>query len=175
MLLELNPISKFILRQFQNLSWPNFFIPSTKLIQNNFKTCLCQILCSTERTYSLSSSRQMILLGLSTRDHLIINTERTAITFIRLPPSTTLFPRGETLFRFLLIMLLELNPISKFILRQFQNLSWPNFFIPSTKLIQNYFKTCLCQILCSTERTYSLSISRQMILMALAQHVTIRL
>ena len=50
---------------------------------------------------------------------------------------TDLFPRGETHFRFALIIIQEFDPNSKNILRQFQNLSLPNFFIASS----NYSKT----------------------------------
>ena len=49
-----------------------------------------------------------------------INNRRTAIAFI---PLSSLFPRGETLFLFPLIINLELNLNSKTILRQLQNLS----------------------------------------------------
>ena len=79
----------------------------------------------TEPTYSLSISHQMILLALAkiekTLGHSSINTQRTAIIFIRLLPPTTLFPRGETLFHFPLIIILGFNPNSKIILRQPQN------------------------------------------------------
>ncbi len=65
----------------------------------------------TESTYSLSISHQMILLVLTkterTRDHSSINTQRTTIIFIRLLPSTTLLPRGETLFHIPLIIILK--------------------------------------------------------------------
>ena len=81
----------------------------------------------TELIYLLSISHQMILLALANieriRNHSNINTWRKTIIFIRLLPPTTLFPRGETLFHFPLIIILEFDPNSKIILRQFQNLS----------------------------------------------------
>ena len=49
-----------------------------------------------------------------------LNNQRTAIAFI---PLSSLFPRGETLFLFPLIIILELNLSSEIILRQLQNLS----------------------------------------------------
>ena len=53
----------------------------------------------------------MILLALAkterTRDHSSKNTQRTTIIFIRWLPSTTLLPRGETLFHFPLINILK--------------------------------------------------------------------
>ena len=49
-----------------------------------------------------------------------ITNRRTAIAFI---PLSSLFPRGETLFLFPLIIILELNLNSEIILRQLQNLS----------------------------------------------------
>ena len=60
-----------------------------------------------------------------------INNRRTAVEFI---PLSSLFPRGETLFLFPLIIILELNLNCEIILRQLQNLSWPNFLIASTRL-----------------------------------------
>ena len=49
-----------------------------------------------------------------------INNRHTAIAFI---PLSSLLPRGETLFLFPLIIILELNLNSEIILRQLQNLS----------------------------------------------------
>ena len=49
-----------------------------------------------------------------------INNRHTAIAFI---PLSSLFPRGETLFLFPLIIILQLNLNSEIILRQLQNLS----------------------------------------------------
>ena len=49
-----------------------------------------------------------------------INNRHTAIAFI---PLSSLFPRGETLFLFPLIIILELNLNSEIILKQLQNLS----------------------------------------------------
>ena len=100
-----------------------------------------------------------------------MNTPYTLIFQRRCLQSTGLFPRGQTLFHFPLIIILEFDPHSKIILRQSQNLSLPNFFIDSSKcsktnsklvfakffhrlfeIFYDNFKTCLCQISSSTLR-----------------------
>ena len=81
----------------------------------------------TEPTYLLSIFHQMILLALAKTDrirgHLSIYTSAQPFLFIRLLPPITLFPRGETLFHFPIIIILKFDRNSKYILRQFQNLS----------------------------------------------------
>ena len=52
---------------------------------------------------------------------------------------STVISRGETLFHVPLITFLELNSCSKNILKQFQNLSSPNFFIAPSKIIKDFF------------------------------------
>ena len=52
-----------------------------------------------------------------------INAPYSLFLLVRLLPLTSLLPRGETLFLFPLIIILEFTPHSKFIPRQFQTLS----------------------------------------------------
>ena len=65
--------------------------------------------------------------------------------------STGLFPRGETLLHFPLIIILELSPCSEDILRLFQYLSWPNFLITSAKIFKDFFA---CKIVLAANHQY---------------------
>ena len=73
-------------------------------------------------------------------------------------PSTGLIPRGETIFHFPLIMFLALNSCSENILKQFQDLSLPNFFIASSKIFKDFFACKL--ILAANRQLYPGNIQR---------------
>ena len=105
-----------VLRQFQNLSLPSFFIFSSRIFFDNFKTCLCQISSSPLREHSKTFPK---------------------LVFNKIP---------QVLF--------------ENILRQFQNLSLPNFLISSSRTFQDTFKTCLCQYSSSPSRKHSKTVSK---------------
>ena len=54
---------------------------------------------------------------------------------------TSLLPRGETLFLFALILISNQNAHHRIIPRQFQNFSWPNLFIYSSRITLKQFQS----------------------------------
>ena len=130
-----------ILRQFQLVLPTNFAVYRPNLLALDFS--------SNDPIGSRSNGGHL--------ENSSINNRRTAIAFI---PLSSLFSRGETLFLFPLIIILELNFNPEIILRQLKNLSKPNFLVASTKLFRDNFKTCLSQISLSSQRNYSKTFSK---------------
>ena len=164
-----------ILRQFQNLSLPNFLISSSRTFQDNFKTCLCQYSSSPSRKHSKTVSklvfarfphllseiflRQLQNLSvpgfLTSSLKIFLDNFKTELGHI---PSSPLRKRSKTISKLVLAKFPHL--LFENILRQFQNLSLPNFLISSSKMFEDNFKTCPCQISSSSHREFSMTVSK---------------
>ena len=123
------------------LPWILFFLSADEIILRQFQLVLpANFAAYRPKLLAFDFSPNDAIGSRSNGGHLEnsnINNRRTVIAFI---PLSSLFPRGEPLFPFPLIIILELNL--------------------NSEIIQSNFKTCLSQICLSPQRNYSETISK---------------